>query len=63
MSEYNATTGAVINADFITGLNTGPNSLLVVSPVPEASPWWMMAGCGVALLGIMLRKKRRTAWH
>jgi hypothetical protein len=60
VGEYDATTGAPINANFITGL-TGPFGLAVASPVPEASPWWMMAGGSVALLGIMLRKKRRTA--
>jgi hypothetical protein len=56
---YNAATGAPINASFITGLSD-PVGLLV-APVPEPSPWSMMAGASVALLGIMLRKKRRTA--
>lgn len=31
------------------------------APVPEASPWSMMAASGVALLGIRLRKKYRSA--
>ena len=51
VAEYNATTGAAINPSFITGL-INPYEL-AVAPVPEASPWWMMAGCGAALLGIM----------
>jgi hypothetical protein len=29
----------------------------VVSPVRDASPWSMMAGCGGALLGLRLRKR------
>jgi hypothetical protein len=57
VGEYNATTGAPINADFITGLNSPAGlAVLVPAPVPEASPWSMIAGCGAALLGIMLRK-------
>ena len=56
---YDATTGAPINADFITGLND-PVGLLV-APVPEPSPWSMIAAGGVALLAIMLRKKHGIA--
>src|SRR5271165_395407 len=59
VGEYNATTGAAINANFITGLNQ-PTGLLVAS-VPEPSAWSMIAIGGVALLGMMLRKKDRTA--
>jgi len=59
VSEYNATTGALIKADFITGLK-GPYALAVGS-VPEPSAWSMIAVGGVAFLGIMLRKKHRTA--
>ena len=60
VGEYNATTGAAINASFITGLN-GPAALVVV-PVPEPSAWSMIAVGGVALLGMMLRKKHHTAY-
>jgi hypothetical protein len=56
---FNATTGAVTNANFITGL-AGPGAL-AASPVPEPLPWSMMAGCGAALLAIMLRKRYRPA--
>jgi PEP-CTERM motif len=48
----------VINANFITGLY-GPDGLAIGS-VPEPSTWSMIAVGGVALLGIMLRKKHRT---
>jgi hypothetical protein len=37
------------------------NTTVTFTTVPEPSAWWMMAGGGVALLGIMFRKKRRTA--
>src|ERR1700730_6458916 len=59
VGEYNATTGAPINANLITGLRfpTG----LAVAAVPEASPWSMIAVGGVALLGIMHRKKHLQA--
>jgi hypothetical protein len=62
VGEYDAATGAAINASFIPTL-AGPGLLteLLVSPVPEASPWSMMAGGGVALLAVMLRKKYRSA--
>jgi hypothetical protein len=56
VGEYDATTGAVINANFITGL-TDPVDL-VAAPVPEPSTWSMITVGGVALLGMMLRKKR-----
>jgi hypothetical protein len=59
VGEYDATTGAAINANFLTGLNL-PAGLLVAS-VPEPSPWSMIAVGGVALLGIMHRKKHRIA--
>ena len=59
VGEYDATTGAAINANFITGLQSPAG--LVVAPVPEPSPWSMIAMGGVALLGIMLRKKHRIA--
>jgi uncharacterized membrane protein len=54
VGEYDATTGAAINANFITGLNE-PVGLAVAS-VPEPSTWSMIAVGGVALLGMMLRK-------
>ena len=61
VGEYNATTGAAINASFITGLNQ-PFALAVsASSVPEPSTWLMIAVGGVALLGIMLWKKRLSA--
>lgn len=59
VGKYDATTGAAINASFITGVG-GPFGLAVAS-VPEPSPWSMIAVGGVALLGMMLRRKRRTA--
>ena len=58
VGQYDATTGSAINANFIQGL-TEPVAL-AVTPVPEPSPWSMIALGGVALLGIMYRKKRRT---
>ena len=54
VGENDASTGAAINASFITGL-TNPSGLAVAS-VPEPSTWSMIAVAGVALLGIMLRK-------
>jgi WD40 repeat protein len=60
LSTYNATTGAVINANFITGLPSGAQFIAVAS-VPEPSPSSMIGVGGVALLGIMLRKKHRIA--
>ena len=57
VGEYNATTGAAINANFITGLNEPEG--LAVAPVPEPSAWSMIAVGGAALLGIMLRKRHR----
>jgi hypothetical protein len=59
VGEYDANKGNVINANFITGLN-GPIDLAVAS-VPEPSTWSMIAVGGAALLGIMLRKKHRSA--
>jgi hypothetical protein len=54
---YNFNTGAAINASFIGGLSY-PAGLAVV---PEPSAWSMIAVGGVALLGIICRKKRRSA--
>ena len=59
VGEYDAKTGAAFNADFITGLSF-PTSL-AVSSVPEPSASSMIAVGGVALLGMMHRKKHRTA--
>jgi hypothetical protein len=59
VGEYDATTGDPINLSFITGLNF-PQALAVAS-VPEPSAWSMITVGGVALLGIMLRKKHRIA--
>ena len=41
--------------------NSNENSPGTWAAVPEPSPWSMIAVGGVALLGIMLRKKHRTA--
>ena len=60
VGEYDATTGAAINPDFITGLNQ-PYALAVAA-VPEPSTWSMIAVGGVALLGMMIRKKYRIAY-
>ena len=57
VGEYNATTGAVINASFLAALDY-PQGLAVAS-VPEPSPWSMIAVGGVALLGLMLRRRHR----
>ena len=59
ISTYNATTGALINANFITGLNGA--GFIAVASVPEPSPWSMVAVGGVALVGIILRKRHRIA--
>jgi hypothetical protein len=62
VGEYDAATGAPINADFIRGLFSPAGlAVPVPAPVPEASPWWMMAGCGAAWLGVMLRKSYMTS--
>ena len=58
VGEYDATTGAAINTNLITLRAVFPNGL---ASVPEPSPWSMIAVGGVALVGIMLRKKHRTA--
>jgi PEP-CTERM motif len=60
VGEYDANTGNVINANFITGLGDSIVGLDVAS-VPEPSTWAMIAVGGAALLGIMLRKKHRSA--
>ena len=57
VGEYDATTGAAINANFITGLNQ-PTGLLVAS-VQEPSTWSMIAVGGVALLAMMHGRKHR----
>jgi len=59
-----ATAGSVASpnshlANFITGLSDPAG--LAVAPVLEPSTWAMMAAGGVALLGIMHRKRNRTA--
>jgi hypothetical protein len=59
VGKYNAATGAAINPSFITGLSDPAG--LAVAPVPEPSTWSMIAVGGVALLGIMRRKKHRSA--
>ena len=60
VGEYDATTGAAINPDFITGLNQ-PYALAVAA-VPEPSTWSMIPVGGVALPGMMIRKKYRIAY-
>jgi hypothetical protein len=61
VGEYNATTGAAINANFITRL-VSPSGLAVrPASVPEPSTRAMIAIGGVALLGIIHRKKDRAA--
>jgi len=56
VGEYNATTGAAINASFIKGLSN-PSELAVV---PEPSALSMIAVGGVALLGVLLRRRHRV---
>ena len=60
VGEYDATTGAVPNANFISKPSVGLAGL-PVSPVPEPSAWSMIGVGSVALFGIMLRKKHRIA--
>ena len=43
------------------GSNANVNDITIGAPVPEPSPWSMIAVGGVALVGIMLRKKHRIA--
>ncbi len=59
ISTYNATTGALIKANFITGLNGA--GFIAVASVPEPPPWSMVAVGGVALVGMMHRRKHRIA--
>jgi hypothetical protein len=61
VGEYNATTGAAINANFITGLSDPTG--LAAPPIPEPSAWSMIAMGGLALLGIMFRRRHRTAYR
>lgn len=53
--EYNASTGALINASFITGLS-GPAFIAVVSPVPEPSSMVLVAGAVAAAAGLYRRR-------
>jgi hypothetical protein len=52
-----ATTGPALSGTSSAFFALAPNPL----PVPEPSTWSMIGVGGVALLGIILRKKRRTA--
>jgi hypothetical protein len=56
---YSAITGNPINPGLIPVPN-GPIGLAIIT-VPEPSTWSMIGVGGVALLGIMARKKHRTA--
>jgi len=56
---YDATTGAIINANLITGLSAPEG--IAIAPVPEPSTWSMIGVGGVALLAMMLRKRHRIA--
>ncbi|MBV8142368.1 MAG: PEP-CTERM sorting domain-containing protein, partial [Verrucomicrobia bacterium] len=60
VGEYNALTGAAINANLISGIYA-PYAL-VVAAVPEPSSWWM-AVSGAALLGVMRRKNTARDRH
>jgi len=55
IGEYNATTGATINAAFITGLN-GSAGIALVTPEPSTSI--MLAIGAAALLACRIRKRR-----
>lgn len=53
--------GGVHESEFISGKSLSFQSNPVVNPVPEPSPWSMIAIGGVGLLGIMIRRKRRAS--
>jgi len=59
----NPITGVATTGSDLIGTSSGDFFALAPNPVPvpEPSTWWMISVGGVALLGIMLRKKHRTA--
>jgi hypothetical protein len=57
VSEYNADTGALVNANFITGLNVPSEIAIEPGAVPEPSTWMLL----VAGLGALAYLRRRTA--
>jgi hypothetical protein len=58
VGEYDATTGAAINANFITGLS-GPAELAVAS-VPEPSLLGSLALGSTAFIGMCILRSRRS---
>ena len=58
VGEYDASTGALIDANFVTGLDNPYG--LAVSDVPEPSTWALL-GSGAGWLGLILRRRSLRA--
>ncbi|HTU24897.1 MAG TPA: PEP-CTERM sorting domain-containing protein [Pirellulales bacterium] len=56
IGEYNATTGATINASLVTGLNDPQG--LVYLPTPEPATWMMLVVGAAGLMAVAARRKR-----
>jgi hypothetical protein len=59
VGEYDATTGATINATFVNGQGlNGPGFLVFAAPVPEPSSMLLVAAAAVAGVGVVTAKGR-----